>query len=118
MANFDSRNLSTLSAIAKSLQLTPSAVANWSKADDFPAPALKVGRTQAWDAAAVIQWGLANDRIKTPSELRKLADAIEAVLFTEDDDTEAAEVAAELNELLSDDAEADADFDVIEVDEV
>ena len=110
MSAFNPANLSTLSAIAKTLQLTPSAVANWSKADDFPAPALKVGRTQAWDAAEVIMWGLANDRIKTPSELRRLADAIEAALFTEDDDTEVAEV--EVAEL------ADADFDVIEVDEV
>ena len=107
MSAFNTANLSTLSAIAKALQLTPSAVANWSKADDFPAPVLKVGRTQAWDAAEVIMWGLANDRIKTPSELRRLADAIEAALFTEDDDTE-----------VADDAEADADFDVIEVDEV
>lgn len=101
MAAFDTTNLSTLSAIAKSLQLTPSAVANWSKADDFPDPALKVGRTQAWDAADVIQWGLANDRIKTPSQLRQLADAIEKVLFPEADEDEPELASDAFNEVFA-----------------
>lgn len=112
MAAFDPTNLSTLSAIAKSLQLTPSAVANWSKADDFPAPALKVGRTQAWDAAAVIQWGLANDRIKTPAALRELADVIEHVLFPEDDEDDVVEIEVDFVD------DEDADFVATEVEEV
>jgi len=105
MTTFDSNSLSTLSAIAGILNLTPSAVANWAKSDDFPAPALKVGRTQAWDTAAVIQWGLANGRIKAPSELRSLADAIEAAIAPDAD--EAPDVVADVEQGLADAAAGD-----------